>query len=197
MKKESFSQPDFYHFSDDSVFLVKQTIIDLKKGNHIVSTVLDVCAGSGIVGLEFLQRYEHNKLKMTFIEKQREFKKHLESNIEYFGTESSQLKVIIKNLELSDYNGNELILCNPPYFIKGRGRLPQNLNKLECRFASPDFFRFLGEFFHYSSQGGARVYFLLPWNSEALNLIKEKAPGRFTLVSKKSEIGVFSYKGKS
>lgn len=197
MKKENFSQPDFYHFSDDSIFLVEQAIMHLKQDKRIVKTVIDVCAGSGVVGLQFLEKYEQKKLEITFIEKQGEFKEHIEKNIKQFGKQSSLFYVYFKDLEDLDYKGEDLILCNPPYFVKGSGRLPQDSNKVECRFASPNFYHRLGQFFHYSSQNGASIYFLLPCESEALDLIRESVPGKLSLLSKKSDIGVFNYKDKS
>jgi tRNA1(Val) A37 N6-methylase TrmN6 len=122
-----YSQPDFYHFSEDSTFLAN---VAAKKAKE-TAQVLDLCAGCGVVGIEFW-RQRSNIRQLTFLEKQIEFKAFLDVNIQH-----------LKDIETSSFyecftkmNFNkkfDLILCNPPYFAKEASRASSNKNKNICR----------------------------------------------------------------
>ncbi len=128
MKTIEYSQPRFYHFSRDSIELaiVASEIFPNTK------SICDFYAGSGVVGIEFSFRVDQLD-EMVFIEKNRNYREHLERNI-------GQLKggyrtIIYWDSSLPcDLKKDTLILANPPYFIKNDGRLPQDLDKRNCHF---------------------------------------------------------------
>jgi len=49
-----YSQPDEYHFSHDSVFLARRVFEFLRDKNIDPKTALDLCAGSGVIGLDLM-----------------------------------------------------------------------------------------------------------------------------------------------
>jgi tRNA1Val (adenine37-N6)-methyltransferase len=124
-----YSQPDFYRFSEDSILLVKEVLNLNLKAAH----VLDVCAGSGIVGLEYAQS-AHFLTKIDFCEIQGEFIPHLQKNIEFYLPRQIDTEVFhldFLQMPLIEY---DLILSNPPYFHLGHGVLAPDERKNRCRF---------------------------------------------------------------
>jgi tRNA1(Val) A37 N6-methylase TrmN6 len=102
--------------------------------------ILDLCAGCGIVGLDFLFHCQ-NELgtqpsAADFLETQAIYEAHFLKNA-----------VNIRNIPLRFLNSNynnllddktaskyDLIICNPPYFRNGHGKLSQSSFKNRCRF---------------------------------------------------------------
>ena len=75
-----YAQPDFYHFAEDSLFLVQ--IVAASCGGGEPLTVLDLGAGCGILGIELSRKIAMRQL--FFCEKQNEFIPYLEQNISQF-----------------------------------------------------------------------------------------------------------------
>jgi len=113
-----YSQPDFYRFNEDSIKLVRYVI-----NKNLESTnVLDVCAGSGVIGIEYAQLKKVKKL--VFVELQRDFQIHLHMNIQQFLSDDVETEVYIT--PLSKFYPEEkfdLILANPPYYLPDSGRI--------------------------------------------------------------------------
>lgn len=115
---EDYSQPDFYRFNQDSLELVKWII------NHVASaeSILDLGAGSGIIGMELAQKFKPKKL--TLVEVQREYEVHLQKNAERFVPVETQTSIVIESFsQFSPSTKFDLIVCNPPYYLPGRGEV--------------------------------------------------------------------------
>jgi len=122
-----YNQPDFYHFSEDSTFLANIAARDIKKHDR----VLDLCAGCGVVGIEFWKQHPSTS-HLTFLEKQIEFKESLELNIQHVkDIEVSCIYESFSNVVIREKF--DLIMCNPPYFAIEASRASGNMNKNTCR----------------------------------------------------------------
>jgi len=123
-----YQQPDFYKFSEDSIFLAKHAIQQINGDLK----VLDVCSGCGVVGLEIIRGSKFNLL-VDFLEIQDDFRSYFEANKKY-------LKANNANYILGDYSNvnlpekYDLIVSNPPYFTQNEFRLSPNRLKNNCRF---------------------------------------------------------------
>jgi tRNA1(Val) A37 N6-methylase TrmN6 len=121
-----YNQPDFYHFSEDSTFLANIAARDIKKHDR----VLDLCAGCGVVGIEFWKQRPSTS-HLTFLEKQIEFKESLELNIQHVkDIEVSCIYESFSNVVIREKF--DLIMCNPPYFAIEASRASGNMNKNTC-----------------------------------------------------------------
>lgn len=148
MNSFEYLQPDSYHFSLDSVEFAKfvtQRVIE--KWDHKISDlkILDVCAGSGIVGMDLAYHLPQIRF-LDFLEVQSEFESYLIENKNRLLKKRSLLghptvlesKLIFANYEVM-CSGNfresyDLILCNPPFFLFGTGKIPPNALKARCHF---------------------------------------------------------------
>ena len=123
-----YQQPDFYKFSEDSIYLSKHAIGKVK-GNI---NILDVGSGCGVIGLEIIQGSSFSP-HVDFLEIQSEFRPYFEANKKY-------LNATHANFILGDYSKimlkkkYDLIISNPPYFPTGENRLGDCHKKNTCRF---------------------------------------------------------------
>lgn len=133
-----YSQPQSYRFSHDSVFLARRVFELLRDEIKSDWKILDLCAGCGIVGMDFLFHCK-NELQILpqdvdFLEIQSDYETHFEINknrLQLAGTKIQYLKQNFVDPIPAQYN---LILCNPPYFNPNEGRLSPNHFKNRCRF---------------------------------------------------------------
>lgn len=135
-----YSQPAGYSFSHDSVFLAREVFELCRSENFQPEKAMDLCAGCGIVGLDFLfhARQENQVLPrgFDFVEVQSVYREHFELNRQRLGEISTDLEYVARNYDsLQDKNGAyDLILCNPPYFRPDQGTLSPSEFKNRCRF---------------------------------------------------------------
>ncbi|MBF0359564.1 MAG: hypothetical protein HQK49_01040 [Oligoflexia bacterium] len=158
----NYSQPEFYHFCEDSILLAEYAsnqIVQLYLNSPFLNfDILDVCAGCGVVGIETLIKV-HSKLStisplstplftLDFIELQSDFYTHIQQNLKIQHTQLNNLLISPpniyigsfqeqqKNLENKNKNKQyDLILVNPPYFSASKNRLsPSNHKRNLCRF---------------------------------------------------------------
>lgn len=125
---EDYSQPEFYRFNQDSLQLVKW----IQKTSIAPKQILDLGAGSGIIGIELARVL--NPETLTLVEVQAEFLPHLESNCLNFLPATVEKSICIKSF--SEFKTNQqfdLIVCNPPYYLPGRGELPKNPQRAIAR----------------------------------------------------------------
>lgn len=137
-----YSQPEEYRFSHDSVFLARRIFEVLASEDLSQMRGADLCSGCGIIGLDFLfhcdRELQKNLHSFDFIEVQDIYLKHFEKNCEQLGDVKTRLK--FKNINYSELaskqfeNHYDLILCNPPYFQVGQGKLSPSEFKNRCRF---------------------------------------------------------------
>lgn len=138
----NYSQPEEYRFSHDSVFLARRVFEMYQKKNTEHLHGLDLCSGCGVVGLDFLfhlRNFSPNGfVRFDFMEVQEIYAAHFATNVNTLGALSTALQFVNKNyseLQKSDFAETyDLILCNPPYFHPGQGKLSPSEFKNRCRF---------------------------------------------------------------
>ncbi|TNF03676.1 MAG: hypothetical protein EP326_02195 [Deltaproteobacteria bacterium] len=131
-KSLNYSQPDSYHFSEDSILLAKYVSRNIKICAH---KVLDLGAGCGVVGIEYSKIAKNPPVEITFVEKQEVFREHLDSNLKLLPEEivSRVFLQDVKKLNASEF---DLIISNPPYYNPQKGRLSENEIQNNCRFTT-------------------------------------------------------------
>ncbi len=152
-----FSQPEFYHFSRDSIELAHfaARLFDHKES----VSLLDICAGCGVVGLEFAQNFK-GKFYVDFIERQPEFRHCLQKNINLLNKKIDS-RVMIDNFEnIRTAIKYDLILCNPPFYIEGTVRLPYVNEKRICHVWNEISFFNLLQFMKSALKSKGEAYFL-------------------------------------
>ena len=134
-----YSQPGDYRFSHDSVFLARRVFELVREEVSADWRILDLCAGCGIVGMDFLYHCR-SELQITpkdfdFLEIQSEYEEHFEINKQRLHLPDTNIRFLNRNYVDADpsrqYN---LILCNPPYFNPRAGKLSPSPFKNRCRF---------------------------------------------------------------
>ena len=138
----NYSQPDEYRFSHDSVFLARQSFELTSIKDFSGKRALDIGAGSGIVGLDFLCHRQQNQKNLPeifdFLEIQDVYRPHFEKNKTASGLVNCQLNFVNRNyadLQMPEYKSvYDLVLANPPYFFTEHGLLSPNDFKNRCRF---------------------------------------------------------------
>ena len=170
-----YSQPEEYRFSHDSVFLARQ-VFELYRDKDLAGLRgLDLCAGCGVIGLEFLFhcRKEHSSVpqRFDFLEIQSgTYLPHFEKNVAALGPIETQIEFKAQNyadlLQLSEENHYDLILCNPPYFHLGQGTLSPSEFKNRCRFFLDADFTTLLKGIEKALKPGGRAYVLLREQSQ-------------------------------
>ena len=132
-KLEQYNTPE--RLAIESIIFIGEEIKELLRKNKI--KVLDACAGTAYLGLAFLLFLEElsykGEVEISFVEKDKDLIKDLESNIKEFLNKSS-LKISYKiiNKDCLDFNERffDLILMNPPFGIKQRIKDVQFVKKM-------------------------------------------------------------------
>lgn len=128
MSTLNYSQPEFYKFNTDSISLAKYSSIWMR--DRLELKVLDLCAGSGVVGIEFVKNHQSVQ-EIHFIEKQNEFLPHLKMNTQNLLCRS---KILIQDFKENErMEKYDLVLINPPYFENGKGRISPDGRRQLCR----------------------------------------------------------------
>lgn len=113
-----------YKFTSDAIMLSRFCKAGAK-------TVLDLCGGSGIVGLHY---YALNGAdKVVEVEIQQELASMCERSV---ALNNLQDVFTVQNLNLKDFDGRhkfDLVTCNPPYQKAGSGKTPENKHLAICR----------------------------------------------------------------
>lgn len=138
-----YSQPEEYRFSHDSVFLARRVFERLRGRDLGAWRVLDLCSGSGVIGLDFLfhcAQEESGTLPAAFdfLEVQEIYRTHFEENTRRLGELGTKLSFLHRNykdLQNPEFaESYDLILSNPPYFFPWQGKLSPSEFKNRCRF---------------------------------------------------------------
>ncbi|WP_413582571.1 methyltransferase [Bdellovibrio sp. HCB288] len=165
-----YSQPEEYHFSHDSVFLARQVYEIYRDEGLAPATCLDLCAGCGIIGLDFLFHNQKERgvvpRAFDFLEVQSEiYQDHFSKNSKHVTDSKTNLNFVGENydvLQAEKYkNQYDLILCNPPYFHRDQGTLSPSDFKNRCRFFIDSDFANLMRGIENSLRPGGRAYVLL------------------------------------
>jgi tRNA1Val (adenine37-N6)-methyltransferase len=135
----NYSQPEAYRFSHDSVFLARRVFELLRKDIKPEWEILDLCAGCGIVGLDFLfhcyKEQEVTPARCDFLEIQAaEYAESFEINRTRLNLLEIEMDFLAQNYTAALPRTYDLILCNPPYFEPSEGLLSPNRLKNRSRF---------------------------------------------------------------
>lgn len=146
MDQLDYAQPDFYHFSEDSILLAKY-VTSLFAHNNEMIHLLDICAGSGVVALEIASKVK-NISKVTYIEIQPEFEVYLQKNNQTFLKETIAYDILIKDFrDVERIESVQVIVSNPPYYFDTASRSSPNMKKARARNLSLQEFEDLISFF--------------------------------------------------
>jgi tRNA1(Val) A37 N6-methylase TrmN6 len=176
----SYVQPDDYRFSHDSVILARRVFEDLRgRADLGALEVLDLCAGCGVIGLDFMFhcRKELAVLprRCDFIEIQEVYQPYFEKNAAVFPPEN--IRYLQQNYAAltADSPKYDLILCNPPYFHPRQGTQSPSEFKNRCRFFIDSDFPTLLRAIAHSLKPEGRAYVLLrDLRAHNLDLLEEE-----------------------
>ncbi|MEN0059990.1 MAG: methyltransferase [Bdellovibrio sp.] len=163
-----YSQPEEYHFSHDSVFLAREAFAQMPPGLQGLRG-LDLCAGCGIVGLDFLYHLRQNQrtpfTDFDFLEVQALYQPHFVENCRRFGEGLPSSSFLLQNydiLQTPEFRGRyDVILSNPPYFRPGQGKMSPSEFKNRCRFFLDSDFQNLLQALDNALSDSGRAYILL------------------------------------
>lgn len=142
----AYSQPEDYHFSHDSVFLARWVFEYLSEEDLAGKLALDLCAGCGVIGMDFLFHWYGKNTRglrrCDFLEVQDIYQSHFDINKKNLfeampGSEQTEINLVNENYQALLQAPRELydlILCNPPYFRPNQGKLSSSEFKNRCRF---------------------------------------------------------------
>jgi tRNA1Val (adenine37-N6)-methyltransferase len=126
--------------------------------------VMDLCAGCGVIGFELA--WHLRSLKMfEFVEVQDIYRFHFEENKKIVNRPDIQWNFHLLNyasLQTEEWKQSvDLVLCNPPYFRLGQGKLSPSEFKNRGRFYIDSDFKNLLESTLWILKPGAEAYLLL------------------------------------
>lgn len=142
---------------------------------------LDLCAGSGVIGLDFIFHCQkergHVPRSFDFLEVQDVYVPHFEKNLQTLNTKT-KCQLLLKNYaDLLNEDFKEkynLILSNPPYFRKGQGKLSPSEFKNRCRFfIDSDFSTLMKGIANALSENGSAYILLRDLEEHGWNPLKE------------------------
>jgi tRNA1(Val) A37 N6-methylase TrmN6 len=162
-----YSQPEFYHFNEDSLHLVNYVVENETFASHI----LDLGAGCGVIGIEIAKKLVPKSL--TLIEIQEEFLASLHLNTSLFLNPSIEKFILQTSFsQWKNTSAYDLIVCNPPYFLSGHGIESPDRRKQICRTFVIDSLEILLSKTWTSLSLGGRAYFVLRNDQRLIQLIK-------------------------
>jgi tRNA1(Val) A37 N6-methylase TrmN6 len=121
-----YSQPNFFRFGGDSLYLVRE-VCQRMRPSSAPPRVVELGAGCGVIICELSQKVHLGPV--TLVEAQREWQPHLEHNLLHFGQFREGPVVYWERVSRFNLHGElqaDLIVSNPPYFVPGRGRASPN-----------------------------------------------------------------------
>jgi tRNA1(Val) A37 N6-methylase TrmN6 len=127
-----YSQPDAYHFCQDSILAPREIARDLRDAD--VERALDVCAGCGVMGFELMHALGRS-LPFDFLDVQDDFEPHFRRNLEITGFKGTWISANYSVLSSPEWSERyDLIVANPPYFFEQEGSLSASPLNNRARF---------------------------------------------------------------
>ena len=121
----TYSQPDFFRFGTDSLWLVeivKQTLHFRPK--HIC----ELGAGCGVISCELAQSFD--EAQFFCVELQKAFRPFLNENLNQYIKDRYELRMqAVQDFNLDDEEKFDLIIFNPPYFSSSMTRPSPTLER--------------------------------------------------------------------
>lgn len=180
-----FQHPE-YHFSHDSVFLAREVYEFIKEHHLPYNKILDLCAGCGIVGMDFLFHLNKNNFispaEIDFLEVQDIYFPYFTKNWKIlknllaWDVNSCYLSLNYENIfSHQNLQGKyDLIICNPPFFRKGHGKMSPSSFKNRCRFfLDSDFKNLLGAIEFALASNGKALVLIRSLEQHGLNILDE------------------------
>lgn len=185
---DDYQQPEFYKFCEGSLKLVEFALIETEKSDDPVKNILDPFAGCGVLGIEFLIKYQGAK-QLVLIEKQAEFLPYIERNLSQANVQAEVIHDSFLNVSPSTIGLFDLILVNPPFYDVKSRRAPQSeLRKICLLIENSELEKIVNRLKEFLKPGGV-AYFLLPqerngfWEKLGL-VLREKG---------NSTLGIYSF----
>ena len=166
-----YSQPEFYRFNQDSIFLVNWILSQKRTGQRL----LDLGAGCGVIGIE-LARNMHPK-SLTLVEFQKEFIPYIKRNCHVFLPENIDFHIIHASFsEMKASQIYDLIVCNPPYYLPGKGQEPKLPQRALARSFIQDNWSVLLSLIEKNLQKRGRAFIVVKQNALILKEIEKAMP---------------------
>jgi tRNA1(Val) A37 N6-methylase TrmN6 len=164
---DDYSQPDFYRFNSDSIELIREII-----GRSCrFSSILDLGAGCGIIGIEVANTTV--PCKLVLLELQEEFFSHLLDNCKKKLSSQVQYDIVISSFSQFDSIFKfDLIVCNPPYYLPGKGVLSKNPLRARSRSFIIDSWKILLEKMTHLLDPKGKALIVLKEDPELLRIIR-------------------------
>lgn len=127
----NYSQPEQYHFAEDSIYLVESVLEDW--GDSDIVSLLDIGSGCGIVSLEFLQKFRGKVEAAHLLEPNISFQTHIEKNRSLL---NGARVIHYHKRKLQGFEcPSDMILCNPPFYNPDKGKLPESELVMRSKFS--------------------------------------------------------------
>ena len=173
-----YSQPQEYHFSIDSIEAPFEIAQYYKDRNEPMKDwkIADLCAGCGVMGFE-LNFHLPEINQIDFVEVQSVYQKHFSANRDHVKNPGNFnfLNFNYESLLTEEYlNKYRLIICNPPYFQVGQGKLSPSEFKNRCRFFIDSTFAKLIEVIEHTLATDGEAFVLIrSLEQHGINFLKE------------------------
>lgn len=167
-----YLQPDFYRFNEDSLKLVNWVAAK----NPACSNVLDLGAGSGVIGIELANRLRIPRL--TLVEVQADFIPVIETNLQQQLKVPADVELIHQSFgEWKPRYYYDLIVCNPPYYLKDHGEPSTDVRKNIARSFVMDDWNILLKLIAKILSPEGRAFFVVKNDQRILKEVNENLNG--------------------
>lgn len=166
---DDYCQPDFYRFNSDSIDLIRW----IEKSNKKPMSILDLGAGSGILGIELARFFFPQKL--VLVELQGDFEAFLKENTRKFLPSSVSSEIVITSFaRYRPAQKFDLVVCNPPYYLPGKGEVPQDQKRAFARTFLQDNWSDLLSTIAKSLATRGRAYLVLKRDDKMLGMVQSE-----------------------
>lgn len=117
----------------ETEFWVGSVLRDMELKSHTDFKVLDLCAGSGCIGVAILKTFP--SAHVDFVEIDEKHHPTIQKNVELNSIDPSRIQIISGNLFEKVHGMYDYILSNPPYIDKEIDRAEESVKKYEPHLA--------------------------------------------------------------